>query len=116
MTLNWILAIVGLIGIPIHATLDTLSNGKKQIGDVIQYFKDNSLNTIVAVLCYAAVIVLWLTNGLDILGLVQGKLTGMTVFIAYGAVNVFKSIADANAKLTAPPIAPPTVPPVAPKP
>ncbi len=87
---EWGFALLGLLGIVLHAMGTVAEQGGRTLGAMWVYVNENSLTIIYSLLAYVAIIAFWQTEGLDFIGMVQGHLTGGTVIVAYASDSLFK--------------------------
>lgn len=101
-TFNWFFAILGLVGILLHLAVKTWELGGRQITDLSEFVRKNSLSLVISICSYIAIIMLWHTEGLDFLGWRKGDLTGSTIIVAYVATSLFKSLVGSRLKKVPP--------------
>lgn len=94
--------VLGHMGFAIRIMWNVLTSGQKKLDVVDDYIADNSLVVVFGLVCYYALVALWLwTDALGLLGtvgeslgLVPGKLNGWTIIIAIASDVLLMKIVD----------------------
>lgn len=95
---SWFYFALGFVGIIMHIMANVIAIGGKKLTAFVLYVSENSLTVMYSVCAYIAVVVLWHTEGMEILGFVKGQLTGATVLIAYVADSLFMKAVETRTK------------------
>lgn len=95
---SWFYFALGFVGIAMHIMANVVAIGGKKLSALVLYISENSLTVLYSVFAYVAIVVLWHTEGLEILGFIKGQLTGATILIAYVADSLFMKAVEVRTK------------------
>lgn len=84
--MNWLWGVLGLVGVFLHML--TKVDCGEDLPSIKKYFKQHLRTTIMAVVSYMVVVLIWYTEGFQFLGLLAGKLNAMTLIFGYSAQSL----------------------------
>ena len=88
---------VGFLGVMLHVMVKALKLGRT-LSIVWQYTKANNLPIVITLFMYTGLVLYWVTEGLSILGMIKGQLTGLTFIVGYMANSIFRELVEKRVK------------------